>query len=476
MPSHIRDKTLDLLRKRPGQRFHVRELARLLEVDPGNLSRTLKLLEVEDLLKKTQEGRQVYYSLSARTKELGFNPEAVRKELKNLEKELIKFTQDLIRIPSVSGENPEEKIAEFIHSTAGSFGLESRLVFKDRFRPNVVIETDPRKKENFLLIGHMDTIGIGEISQWKYYPFSAHIAGGRMYGRGTSDMKAGIACELFTLRLIKELDLNIPFNVKLLLVSNEEGGATSAPIFEQGLEYLIDEGHVEGEAAIYGYGGSYNIGIGHRGVLRVRIKTFGEGVHTGSVKWQKKEKGVNAVTGMAEILLALEGLKLPQVEHEDFPGKNNVITPGTMILHGGSAVSTVPDYAESVVDVRFLPGVNMDTIYHKIKEAAERVIIKRGGLKVSLEKFVEIPAICISRTEKIVETLSHSCEDVYGKPPSARGTGPANESFMLIRKGIPTVTFGPIGGGPHAANEFVNIDSLAKTVEVYIRTIARMAA
>lgn len=101
------------------------------------------------------------------------------------------------------------------------------------------------------------------------------------------------------------------------------------------MEFLIKNNFIHGKAAIYGYGGSYNIGIGHRGVLRLRIQTHGENVHTGSLKWQNKEKGVNAVSGMAEIILALENLKLPQTKHPSFPKHQNVITPGTMILHGG---------------------------------------------------------------------------------------------------------------------------------------------
>ena len=101
------------------------------------------------------------------------------------------------------------------------------------------------------------------------------------------------------------------------------------------------------------------------------IATKGEAVHTGSLKWQQKEKGINAVTAMAEILLALENLELPKTEHPSFVKHGNVITPGTMILHGGTAVSTVPDYCESVVDIRYLPGVEIDKVEQQVREIAE---------------------------------------------------------------------------------------------------------
>lgn len=456
---------------------HLRGFAKSLGLDPGNLSRELKTLMGMDLVKRQKQGNQVYFKVSPQAK-LSSNyffvdHQAIKEKLSEIEPDLIKLTQDLIRVPSVSGENPEKEIAEFIYKFAKSHGLHAKEITKDIFRPNLVIETDPEKKDVFLLVGHMDTIGIGSITDWDQYPFSGHISGGKIYGRGAADMKAGIACELFTLILIKELDLNLPFNVRLLLVSNEEGGSTDTPIFDQGMEFLIKNSLVKGRAAIYGYGGSYNIGIGHRGVLRIRIQTHGENVHTGSIKWQEKEKGANAVTGMAEILLALENLELPDTPHPSFPKHKNVITPGTMILHGGSAVSTVPAECTTVVDIRYLPGVSIKEVYQEIKNLCEEIIEKRPGLSVHLEKFVDIPAIIMPDNEPIVEDLKKSCEEVYGEPISTRGTGPANESFMLIKMGIPTVVFGPTGSGSHSANESINLNSLTKTIEVYLRTMEK---
>lgn len=319
----------------------------------------------------------------------------------------------------------------------------------------------------------MDTIGIGEIDNWHYYPFSGHSAGGNIYGRGAIDMKAGIVAEMYTQAAIKDLGIDLPVSPRILLVSNEEGGSAATSIFDQGMEFLVGEGYVAGVGAIYGYGGSYNVGIGHRGVLRIKVTTKGEAVHTGSIKWQEGEKGANAVTAMAEVLLALENLELPRVEHPCFVRHGNVITPGTMILHGGSAVSTVPDRCESVVEVRYLPGLKIDEVYEGIKGIIEGIATKRG-VGVELARFVNIPAVCLSPTEKIVDAVSQAAEAVYGQQITARGYGPANESFMLIKRGIPTVVFGPLGGRAHSDNEFVEVASLAKTVSVYLGAMEAM--
>lgn len=469
---------LAYFKENPNQKFYLRELSRRLNLDAGNLSRALNSLAENNFLLKMKEGNLTYFSINPTNLDPDKTASLLKSnEFKNylskIEPDLVKFCQSLIRLPSVSGENPEEKIAQFIFNRSKELGLAPKIISKDRRRPNVVIDLDHKidaSKPNFLLVGHMDTIGIGKIDNWRYYPFSAHLSGGRVYGRGAIDMKAGIACQIFLLKMVKDLNINLPVNPRVILVSNEEGGSTSTPIFDLGMEHLVEEGLIDGIAAIYCYGGSYNIGIGHRGVLRIKITTAGEAIHTGSIKWQRKEKGANAVTAMAEILLSLESFELPKSKHPSFPKHDNVVTPGTMILHGGSAVSTVPDFCESVVDIRYLPGINIMKIYHKIKERVEKIAHKRG-LKVELERFVNIPAVSLSPSEEIVQIVSSACESVYGNKITTRGTGPANESFMLIKKGIPTVVFGPLGARAHSDDEFVYIASLVKTLRVYLLTL-----
>lgn len=469
-------KIIDFFKNHPGQNFYLRELARELNLDPGNLSRELNILHEQGQLLKITQGNLAFYSLRywgspSFSVDNILRSESLRNYLKKIEPELIKFTQTLIRTPSVAGVNPEEEIAQLIFDKAKSFDLTSRLIAKDRRRPNLIIDLEqkPDPSESFFLfLGHLDTIGPGSIENWSYYPFSGHVAGGRIYGRGAADMKAGLACELFTLKLIHDLKIDLPIIPRLLLVSNEEGGSTSTPIFDIGMEYLLEEGWTQKAlGAIYGYGGTLNVGIGHRGVLRARVTTQGEAIHTGNVKLQGREKSANAVTAMAEILLSFEKIKLPPTKHPSFPNHSNVITPGTMILHGGTAVSTIPDFCESVVEVRFLPGLNIKKVYHQLKEMAEK-IAKQRGVKVELERFVRIPAVSLSPSEKIVQVVATACEKVYGQKVSTRGYGPANESFMLIQKGIPTVVFGPLGGKSHADNEFIYTNSLIKTLQVYL--------
>src|SRR5262245_19199349 len=103
--------------------------------------------------------------------------------------DLAAFLQDLVRIPSVNGRNPERPVAERVAAEAEKLGLDSALHARNPDRPNVLISWG-RGSRGFALIGHLDTVAEGD-QPWRHPPFSAELSDGRMYGRGTADNKAG---------------------------------------------------------------------------------------------------------------------------------------------------------------------------------------------------------------------------------------------------------------------------------------------
>mgnify|MGYP002379078959 CR=1 FL=1 len=144
----------------------------------------------------------------------------------------------------------------------------------------------------FLFVGHMDTVSVEDESQWSYPPFAGMIdeKTQRLIGRGACDNKGGIVCALYTLHLLQKIIDGKNMSIQLACVVDEESGACS-PI---GVRYLLDQKLIAGDGAIYVYPGT-NVTIGHRGLLRLSINVKGENVHSGSVEWNKKIKGANAV-------------------------------------------------------------------------------------------------------------------------------------------------------------------------------------
>jgi acetylornithine deacetylase/succinyl-diaminopimelate desuccinylase-like protein len=377
---------------------------------------------------------------------------------------LTAFLQDLVRLPSVNGRENEAGVASRILAEAARLGLEGQLAAADPARPNALVCWG-QGPAGFVLVGHMDTVSEGLPAAWTYPPFEARLAEGRLYGRGAADNKAGIACGLYTLALARDLGLLDSARVRLVLagVVDEESGASS----RLGVRYLLDAGLLAGvRGGIYTYASDI-VCIGHRGLLRLLLRASGKAVHTGSPTWSRGEVGVNAVTGLAAVLLRLETLDLPAPAHPAFIGLGCTLTPGTL-MRGGEFESMVPAAAEALVDVRLMPGQAAEGVLQAVQAAIAAECARRPGLAISLEVKNNLPGVALPPDHPLARSAQRWTEVVTGREWPVAGAGPANEGYMLIGAGIPTLCgFGPSGGGAHATDEWVALDSLAETVAMY---------
>jgi acetylornithine deacetylase/succinyl-diaminopimelate desuccinylase-like protein len=152
------------------------------------------------------------------------------------------------------------------------------------------------------------------------------------------------------------------------------------------------------------------------------------------------------------------------------PGFENLgftVTPGTT-MRGGSYPSIVPDSAHAVVDIRLLPGQSSADVLALVREQLRAVENKRPRVSFDMKVTVDIPGALIPQDHPLVLLAQDYTEAVTGRRWDAAGAGPANEGYMLIEAGIPTLCgFGPTGGNPHAPDEWVEIDSLPLTVAMF---------
>ncbi len=396
------------------------------------------------------------------------DPRALLASAKTYTPDLQNFLQDLVRIPSVNGRDVEKKVAERILAEGRRLGFASRLVFKEESRPNVLVELG-QGENGFALIGHMDTVAEGKAEDWRFPPFNASIKDNLLFGRGAADNKAGLACGLYTLALLRDLNLLNLDRHKVILagVVDEESGASS-PL---GVRYLIDSSQLPVRGAIYTYTSDI-VCIGHRGLLRVEITTHGQAAHAGLAEWHKRELGHNAVTGLADILLELETLKLPYPDSPGFEHLGCTITPGTLIS-GGDYPSIVPNHASAMVDIRLMPGQSAEAVLAEVDMVINRVIARRPGLSAEKQVTVNFPGAAIPQDHALVTLAQDYTETFTGRRWEALGAGPGNEGYMLIGAGIPTLCgFGPTGGNPHAPDEWVSLESLPVTVAMYAGIIS----
>ncbi|MBW4436453.1 MAG: M20/M25/M40 family metallo-hydrolase [Pleurocapsa minor GSE-CHR-MK-17-07R] len=392
--------------------------------------------------------------------------------LERLRPGMIGFCQRLIQTPSVNGEHDEVHLARVIAAEAEALGLHAEILGENPARPNVIVSTHASGETGLLLLGHLDTVPPGDASAWTYPPFSGTLADGRLHGRGAIDTKGGMAASVYALAALKATPGALPQGSRAVFIGvpDEETGATGT----LGISYLAARGRISGRGALYAYSGS-EIVLGHRGLLRYRVRCHGHAIHTGAHEWQEGTLGANAVTGMARFLLAAEALAFDYSRTPYFERFRTIVTPGTMI-QGGVSINIVPAACEALIDIRTTPEQDAASIEDAFADIFARVGADAPGLRFELEPLNVIPAVCSDPAASVFRILADVTAHVRGGVPAMTVAGPANEGYLLIGQGIPTVCgFGPTGDNAHAANEYLELEGLHEAAQIFALTARRLS-
>ncbi len=395
----------------------------------------------------------------------------LRTWLRTHQPDMLAFCQRMIQTPSVNGSDDEVHLARVIAGEAERLGLHVQMLGEQSERPNIIVSTHPGGETGLLILGHLDTVPAGDAATWSHPPFAGEIADGRLYGRGAIDTKGGMAAAIYALAALTAHRDALPpgMRAQFIGVPDEETGATGT----LGIRYLAARGLIRAKGAIYAYSGSDMI-LGHRGLLRYRLRCTGTAIHTGAHEWQERTAGANAVTGMARLLVALEEAPFPLSPAPFFERFRTVLTPGT-IIEGGVSVNIVPASCMALVDVRTTPGEDAASIEALFDRCIAEIVARLPGLSFRYERFNEIPAVCSDPSAPLFGVLADVTRAVRGVTPVMTVAGPANEGYLLIGHGIPTVCgFGPTGANAHAADEYLDIASLGEAAEIFAMTASRI--
>lgn len=356
----------------------------------------------------------------------------------------------------------EEAVASLVQQELSTLGFRAELHGVTPQRPNVVchVPGSGKAEKTLILTTHMDTI---EPDGYTRNPWGGQIEAGRLYGVGAADAKAQIAAFIYAVAALHRLDIKLDGNLTLAFVVDEEPGACSP----YGTKYLLEQGLLSGDAAILGEPGNQMVAIGHRGLYRFRLTTYGEATHTGIRAWEMGTRGHNAILDMARVAVALAESALPGSASPAFPRRKSVLTFPTLI-RGGSGINIVPGSCEAYGDVRLIPGTSSEEIKHLIKKQLARVSINY----YRLDDLVVVPPAETDPQAEIVQTLAAAVEAVTSTSTKREGSGPACDGWMFITRGIPTVCgYGVTHGGVHGADEWADLESLCDITEVYAHTI-----
>lgn len=437
--------------------YTVEEVSEELRVSKRTILREIK----RGKLHAVKTGRRYLISESELKTYLGRQDleigERIEKYIQSKESEMITLLQKMVSMETESTELGQEgRLASYINKYLRKNNIRSVLYLKDGHA--AVRGSFGYADEGFLLDCPLDTTTAGDVSKWKYPPYDGVIKGGRIYGRGTADCKAGIVCMIYTLLALKEYVDEEKVRVELVFDGGEQNGEY------RGMKMVLDKG-LPVKAGIVGYAGDNdNIPIGARGYHRYTFTTRGEAAHTGF----SKIRGVNAIDKMVNFIYEFNKIKLPKSKIKFFPQGSR---KSFSIIEGGRQINIVPDICKAKIDFRISADLNKDYLDKLIKNLTEKQKKRDKDFRINATYDVGQEGYIIPKNDNMVRVMKKTLKSKLKKELPLIATGPAHIGNLLFERGIPIVIWGPRGSNVHSYNEYVELDSLAQTSEIYAHSI-----
>lgn len=304
--------------------------------------------------------------------------------------ESIKILQDVIRIESENGN--EEAVAQYFHNLLKTQGISSRLISYSEGRSSLVAEISNGEGPVLALSGHMDVVSAGKTEDWTYPPFSGHIENGVIWGRGSSDMKAGL-----TALVLSFIDLNASKDfrgkVKLLATVGEEVG-------ELGSAQLTDMGFLDDvDALLIGEPCNFGVVYAHKGSLNYMVTSKGTSAHSST-----PDLGNNAI----DHLLVAMTMITERIQKKSEQLVNKVLGQtfhNITLLSGGSQVNSIPDNAVFEANARTIPEFNNQDVMQVVKEVIQE-LNQNDGFQLEAIITADQPPVQSDPESKLITTIT----------------------------------------------------------------------
>ena len=379
--------------------------------------------------------------------------------------EAVDFLKDLLRTKSVNPPGNEEPVARKVAAMLQSAGVEAEMRSIEPGRANVVARIPGSgTKKDLLYSGHMDTVAIGEIP-WDFDPFGAEEYEDRIYGRGASDMKSGLAAMVMAVTEVVRSGARLQGDLILAATAGEEVDC-------RGARALVEEGLLEGVGAmVISEPSNGEIFVAHKGALWVEITCYGKTAH-GSMP----EQGVNAIEYMNTLIDALRNDFGFRYEHHDLLG------PPTMnlgVISGGTQPNVVPDVCRLRIDVRTVPGQDHREILNDIGTLAQE-IESNSPARIELTVLNDKPSVSTPADEEIVGTAVRTADDLFEKRPQPSGVRYFTDASVFVPgagDGLPVIIYGPGDEAlAHQPNEYVEVGKYLDAITFYKELALRYLA
>jgi succinyl-diaminopimelate desuccinylase len=377
---------------------------------------------------------------------------------------LVELTKSLVRIDTRNPPGNEAPIED-----AARAALEGRAVAWQRVEPapgrmSLVAEIahpdGPNPSRPTLIVnGHLDVVPVNA-GAWSHDPFDPQVVDGRLYGRGTADMKGGIAAAICALDVLERAGRAPGCNLVFHLVADEERGG------RWGTQALLEQGLIQGDACLVPEPTDLELCVAERGLMQARIHVAGRPGH-GS----RPRDGVSAIEHAAQLVLSLHAADFGGDEHP-LLGKP---TANVGTIQGGTTFNTVAEACIIGIDRRLLPGATVESTQAEIEARIAAAGVDGLRYQFELDTFGE--ASEMSPGDPWVKQVGDAVARAQGRMPGVIGmTFTTDARFVRNQAGIPAVVCGPGRiEQAHTDDEYVDVERLVDAAASYAELFAAFA-
>lgn len=363
----------------------------------------------------------------------------------------LKILTDLVAIQSVN--DHENEVAHYLQRVFAAHNIQAKLVALSETRANLIAEIGTGHPV-LGVSGHMDVVSPGDVTAWKSDPFTVTAHAGKLYGRGITDMKAGLAALVIAMIELHAAGKPTNGTIRLMATVGEEVGET-------GSEAFYEAGNMSDvDALLIGEPTGYHIFSAHKGSMDVRLTSQGKAAHS-----SMPELGQNAI----DPLLSLLGQANEAFRKTDrVNAALGALTFNTTVFNGGNQVNSIPAEASAELNVRTIPEFDNATVTQVLQQLVTQVNEQGGHVTMDIymsQSPVEEPK------DNALSNLAAAIGASYAGAPIPKLALPAvtDASNLLKDKGhnYPFIVFGPGNETAHQVDEYVDQQMYLDFTELY---------
>ncbi|RXT05758.1 M20 family metallopeptidase [Ammoniphilus sp. CFH 90114] len=363
----------------------------------------------------------------------------------------VAFLQELLRMNSSNPPGNEHEISKVLATRCERIGMPGKILKLNDQRSNFEVRLKGQGEKVLFFCGHMDTVSPGKI-EWDYPPYSGEIVDNRLYGRGASDMKSGLAAMLLAMEELHQEGKVLGGDIVFLATAGEEVDSCGARNYQETV------GMRDVDAIVIAEPTHEKVVIGHKGALWLEIKTFGKTAH-GSMP----DQGINAIEHMMRVIELIQSYNLEWRMESDPLGQSSMTVTQ---IGAGIQTNVIPDQCFLHVDIRSVPPQSHKELVAELRSKLENWQRKVPGFRAECRELLDRAAVLTDSSSSIIQTAlqikGQGQKDCYGVSYYT------DASVLNPYSKIPTLIYGPGDEKlAHQPNEWVDISAYLRSIAFY---------